>query len=115
MAEKRLINAWDMIEWLDNIDKANQLRLLRGKKAKWLDTKGVRHMVDTLPTVDAVEVVHGRWLFNPDSERYFCSACDKYAIVQLHRGWDGTEYCEEYLTNYCPNCGASMRDGDGNG
>ena len=67
-----------------------------------------------VPTVDAVEVVHAQWLYDSGSERYFCSACDEYAIVQLHRGLDGSEYYEEYLTNYCPNCGAKM-DGDGNG
>jgi len=58
-------------------------------------------------TVDAVEVVHGRWIFkhNPitDPKRYFirivCSECD------LHTG---------QVSNYCPNCGAKM-DGDGNG
>ena len=57
MDEKRLINAWDLMEWLDNIDLENMHRVLRCKKAKSLDTKGVRHMIDTVPTVDAVEVV----------------------------------------------------------
>lgn len=58
------------------------------------------------PTVDAVEVVHGRWIFkhNPitDPKRYFirivCSECN------LHTG---------QKSNYCPSCGAKM-DGDGN-
>ena len=54
------------------------------------------------PTVDAVEVVHGRWgeyeafkgaaSFNG----YPCSACGKRVSTK---------------TNYCPNCGAKM-DGD---
>ena len=54
--EKWLIDAWDLVEWLYNIDLENMHRMLKGKKAKWLDTKGVRHMIDTVPTVDAVEV-----------------------------------------------------------
>ena len=53
------------------------------------------------PTVDAVEVVHGRWdaVFEYEDFQYaYCSACGKRS---------------EYMTNYCPNCGAKM-DGDGN-
>lgn len=58
--KKRLIYACDLIEWLNNIDLENYHRHLRGKKSKWLDTNGVRHMIATVPAVDAVEVVHGR-------------------------------------------------------
>lgn len=49
------------------------------------------------PTVDAVEVVHGRWLCGD----YYdigdvCSECD----------WDCQMTHPSY--RYCPNCGASM-------
>ena len=62
------------------------------------------NLIDEAPTVDAVEVVHGRWIFkhNPitDPKRYFirivCSECN------LHTG---------QTSNYCPNCGAKM-DGE---
>ena len=51
-------------------------------------------------TVDAVEVVHGRW-----KEPYLlwveCSEC-------------GTGYVKYEIYNYCPNCGANMMDGDKN-
>ena len=68
--------------------------------------KGVIHMVvpiseiDKLPTVDAVEVVHGRWIQDKQSKfehRYNCSACN-YRLID--------EHC-----NYCPNCGAKMDGG----
>ena len=54
------------------------------------------------PTVDAVEVVHGRWN-NMDGykTRKVCSEC----------GWDVPEYGKFY--SYCPNCGAKMDGGDG--
>ena len=56
------------------------------------------------PTVDAVEVVHGRWIEKPylfGTTRY-CSIC-------------GQNYGMPHgVFNYCPNCGAKM-DGDGNG
>lgn len=73
--------------------------------------KGIRCVVDwddieAAPTVDAVEVVHGHWIFkhNPidDPKRYFtrivCSNCN------LHTG---------QKSNYCPQCGAKM-DGEDN-
>ena len=54
------------------------------------------------PTVDDVEVKHGRWIFKhdpiTDPKGYFirivCSECD------LHTG---------QKSNYCPNCGANMK------
>ena len=67
--------------------------------------------VVTAPTVDAVEVVHGRWV--PEYEydgtvggtavsAYGCSVCHGYV------GW---LFGEDY--KYCPHCGAKM-DGDWN-
>ena len=60
--------------------------------------------IDTIPRVDAVEVVHGRWIYTEDTEfelddYWLCSKCNKHTYFQ---------------TNYCDNCGAKM-DGDGNG
>ena len=55
------------------------------------------------PTVDAKEVVHGRWVdtdYKPDIYCK-CSVCGRRTYVY-----------DDY--NYCPNCGADMRDGDGN-
>jgi hypothetical protein len=81
----------------------------------------ILHEIATFPTVDAVEVVHGRW------EDGICSNCKEEA---LSTSWDEPIYdydweenlryshtethTEHHLTNYCPNCGAKM-DGDGNG
>ena len=59
------------------------------------------------PTVDAVEVVHGRWegVDHDGSWRVDrCSVC--------HRRMHYVDYDQPY--QYCPNCGAKM-DGDGNG
>ena len=60
------------------------------------------------PTVDAVEVVHGRWVRCKDWDYdYECSVCEGYAVENKDGNYD-------ILTHYCPNCGAKM-DGDGNG
>ena len=48
-----------------------------------------------VPTVDAVEVVHGRWIVN--NKEAICSAC-KFTTFE----W------AEWTFNYCPNCGARM-------
>ena len=55
-------------------------------------------LVENAPTVDAVEVVHGRWEKYQVPPIMLCSECD----------W-GTGLQSDF--NYCPNCGAKM-DGD---
>ena len=52
------------------------------------------------PTVDAVEVVHGRWIHVPSSDMmtgkaYKCSECGKMRYGS-------------YMPNYCQWCGAKM-------
>ena len=55
-------------------------------------------------TVDAVEVVHGRWIDEYPYAR--CSVCNAEWI-------NCTTDNDPKLFYYCPNCGAKM-DGDGN-
>ena len=91
--EKRLIDAnsiYDAVERRYQISSGVEHRCERD----FLD------LICSADTVDAVEVVHGRWKQARYTEAplYICSNCDK----------------PEYKThNYCPNCGAKM-DGDGN-
>ena len=65
-------------------------------------------MYDTLTnatTVDAVEVVHGRWEIitdDYDCEMMCCSVCRS-------EFYDGDNDTVDCLHNYCPNCGADMR------
>ena len=63
--------------------------------------------IEDAPTVDAVEVVHGRWeLYGNDDgcgSSYFCSSC--------HGSFDEDlfyMYGQYRHFNYCPNCGARM-------
>ena len=56
-------------------------------------------------TVDAVEVVHGRWESDKADILFHCSVCE----TQISTDWD----YDDLQWNYCPNCGAKM-DGDGN-
>ena len=101
---------------------ANEKRLIDAnallEKAHWIiRSDGTRVFVihaedvDDAPTVDAVEVVHGRWIDKKiDNFRMWevrCSECDWVGISNYDA------YNEPYDFNYCPNCGAKM-DGDGN-
>ena len=88
--EKRLIDA-------------NEIEELFYKQVEYGATDLVDAFDDALQdaqTVDAVEVVHGRWTYT-DGEYVIYMICSEC-------GWDS-----DFKTNYCPNCGADMR-GDGN-
>ena len=52
---------------------------------------GARKLIEDAPTVDAVEVVHGRWRFRKNWGFFVCSECS----------YESSNY-----SNYCPNCGA---------
>ena len=60
------------------------------------------YCIDDIPGVDAVEVVHGRWL---ESEGTVCSVCNKHFFT------DGPWAVANYKANYCPNCGARIDGG----
>ena len=65
-------------------------------------------LMENAPTVDAVEVVHGRWkpyydYFTKRKVGWICSNCSG-VTNDLSNG----------ETNFCPECGAKM-DGDGDG
>lgn len=63
----------------------------------------VKEHIDESVPVDAVEVVHGRWILADDGDGDVCSAC-------------GTDFCnliyETGNWNYCPNCGVPMDGGN---
>ena len=56
------------------------------------------NMIDRVPSADVQPVVHGEWL--PAKDGYYghvmCSACHKI---------------ESHETDFCPHCGADMREG----
>ena len=57
--------------------------------------------IKNAPTIDAVEVVHGRWVEMLDD--VLCSKCG--------HSWNIFDNCAETF-NYCPNCGAKMDGGN---
>lgn len=68
-----------------------------------VDEDTILDLVDSIPTVDAVPVVHGRWVTHYRSgttvaEGYVSTCCDM---------WNNRK------SDYCPNCGAKMDGGAG--
>ena len=77
--------------------------------------RNVINYLESQPTVEAVEVVHGRW--NKYTDHVF-NGYDSEGRIRYRKV--RTCYCNKggrgsaVTSNYCPNCGAKM-DGDGNG
>lgn len=73
--------------------------------------KAVSYIRNNMVRVDAVEVVHGRWV-----PLEYDGFADGYPVWDL---WECSECGEEHsgdedtLTPYCPNCGAKMDGGAG--
>ena len=106
--EKRLIDANALLARL-NSSSESRAKNLQAIRNWWPHAVGIKDsivgVINDMPTVDAVEVVHGKWLIHKGHFHDFaeCSLC----------GEDYGSY-EAMAMNYCPNCGAKM-DGDGNG
>ena len=79
-------------------------RETRDEKSLWegisTGTNGARNAVWDAPAVDAVEVVHGKWIWN--GKHWECSNCRHDRLHDLVLGLDAA---------YCPYCGAKM-DGE---
>lgn len=91
--EKRLIDANALIEALPIVTEDRKITLY-GAVADFMI------MISAMPTVDAVEVVHGRWIHVPSSDMmtgkaYKCSECGKMRYGS-------------FMPNYCQICGAKM-------
>ena len=77
---------------------------------------GARKLMVDAPTVDAVEVVHGKWVdryggkyANP---AYDCSVCKKSALFRNDMDLLGNWKSVQYLSDFCPNCAARMDGGN---
>ena len=93
--EKRLIDA-NALDALENLDYVyDPVR----DGCEWYRAADVWDCIEREPTVDATEVVHGRWVKNGWND-YSCSVCKCQLIGHGASGW-----------NYCPHCGAKM-DGE---
>ena len=69
--------------------------------------------INEQPTVDAEPVRHGKWITCPSSDQWKCSVCGCRAGYWFNEENSGIESWEmdfsEWLSDYCPNCGAYMK------
>lgn len=69
--------------------------------------ESVLEYAENLPAADVAQVVHGRWEKWNGDDRHHCTVCECYANAER----DSYGYIAyEFLDNYCPNCGARMKD-----
>ena len=96
--EKRLIDAIALIS------KARRMETTDNNGIP-VDTFAVPVMaIEDAPTVDAVEVVHGRW----EKAEDFDFISGEYVTTGFNCDKCGCYYKKK--SNYCPNCGADMRE-----
>ena len=102
--EKRLIDANEALRMMRN-SKSDNPCINPTRKGVW----NVAHdcaisCVDACPTVDAVEVVHGRWEWLGPNRLVPECMCGTCSVCKVR---------SKYIVNtdICPNCGAKMDRG----
>lgn len=70
---------------------------LSHKDIIYIDKNETAERIRKIPSID-IEPKRGEWMDDDFVGQYRCSECDYYAI-------------DEY--DYCPNCGADMREREG--
>ena len=111
--EVRLIDANAFAEALENAD-ADVCETYHDCYCDWgFSRKVIEGIVDSIPTVDAVPVVHGRWECTYDEATgetdVTCSRCKSTRTINGCYVTTKGESCY-FEDNYCPNCGADMRE-----
>ena len=64
--------------------------------------EAIKNIINSIPAADVAPVVHGRWIMHDDEFGLTCEC----SVCHIETMGDG---------NYCPNCGAKMDGGAGNG
>ena len=106
----KYIDRDSLIEWLKRIplkDLSDGLGLCRVIMEDDFK-KAIKNMPENI-IVDVAPVVHGRWEKWNGDDRHHCTVCECYANAER----DSYGYIEnEFLDNYCQNCGAQMHEDD---
>lgn len=107
-------------KWLNNTPNRTCF-FLDGEIQRTPEAKTIEKImkeIEGMPTVDAVEVVHGEWIkhkINPEVMRLFHQDGIAKAMGENSIFWTCSE-CKSWGTpahKYCPNCGVKMDGGDG--
>ena len=101
----KVIYAGVLMEWVKSWLKMDHY-YHPSEKQNDIPISELEDIIKRMPTVDAVPVRHGKWVyrkFEVNGLEYegkcYCSACGTDAL---------TDHGFEYMTRFCPNCGARM-------
>lgn len=70
----------------------------------------VKETLKHLPAADVRPVRHGRWTHGEGDSRWMCSVCKGIENTRLVSKCSACGYQTIDPRNYCPNCGADMRE-----
>ena len=87
----KLFKAFERAAWYNNMDR----------------DEIAEELLMQMPAADVVPVVHGRWVDHMCRD-WRCSECGE----KIHKVRNVDGYCYDDKPNYCPNCGAHMKDGE---
>lgn len=77
------------------------------------DDKRMAEVCDSLicmvPAVDAVPVVHGKWINPHFRNSYYCCNCSACSGEAMHMEF---RWHKKGIYRICPNCGADMREAE---
>lgn len=90
----------------DLISRKAAMDVFMGMPPDFYHTSYIVGEINCLPSVDAVPVMHGRWLKNKYGETV-CSECNNDAL-QVLTGCLVNRHFEYRKSKFCPNCGAKM-------
>lgn len=99
-------------------EKSDKILILGGRvgagKTLAMAEALMKRKIEAVPAVDAVPVVHGRWI-PADGEGETCDEWDCSICERRLTFGEEMETDEVYeLNHYCPNCGAKMDGGEDN-
>lgn len=87
------------------IDRSELIKVIGTDTAPFTTSMVFRH-IRNAPAADVVEVRHGRWMTTDAYPHHlYCSVC--YKTYAKNAKWVNEL---DLPTNYCPNCGALMRE-----
>lgn len=107
----RLIDADKLLCEIEE-ELSRECKVYTAEQNKWIDTglriaaADIRHQ----PTVDAVPVVHGRWIHcQGKSNLWYCSECgEKILYNPTRRTYNIEKRPVHEVNKYCRGCGAKM-------
>lgn len=83
----------------------NKMRRYNYDETRILTLASVIKRVDELPTIDVVERKKGHWISAAEFEE--CSVCHVKHLKEFQTVYGKAQWIK---SNFCPNCGADMRE-----